>query len=52
MDAVRNLDGKMVCGIDHEVKRIEIIRKECVTTISVKPDGSIHVTQERVAKTR
>ena len=47
MSAVLNLDNKRVCDINGSGKVIEIRRKDCVTRIFAKPDGTLVVTQER-----
>jgi exosome complex RNA-binding protein Rrp4 len=51
MKEVRNLDGKLVCSINHAARCIEIIRKECVTRIFLDVNGNIRVKQGRVSKT-
>jgi len=45
---VRNLDDKRVCDISNDIKFAEIVRKDCVTRISAKPDGSLLITHERI----
>jgi len=48
MKEVINLDRKRVCDISADAKIIEIRKKDCVTKIKAKPDGTLEITHERV----
>lgn len=48
MEEVRNLDGKLVCGVNRNEGFIEIVRKDCVTRIAVDRKGMLAITQERI----
>ena len=43
MCQVRNLNGKRVCDISHDLKVVEIINKDCLTRITANPDGSLKI---------
>ena len=47
MSEVLNLDSKRVCDISGDGKVVEIRRKDCITKIYAKPDGTLAVIQER-----
>jgi hypothetical protein len=51
MSEVENLDRKRVCDISTDKRLVEIRRKDCVTRITARPDGTLNITQERIAKT-
>lgn len=48
MKEIANLDHKRVCDISHDKKTIEIRKKDCVTRITAKPDGTLNITHERI----
>ena len=43
-----NLDRKRVCDISADHKTIVIRKKDCMTIITSKPDGTLSITHERV----
>lgn len=43
-----NLDHKRVCDISTDLKVVEIRKKDCITTITANPDGTLSITHERV----
>lgn len=48
MSEVTNLDHKRVCDVSNDSRVIEIRRKDCVTRITVNPNGTLNITHERV----
>ncbi|MBS4007140.1 MAG: hypothetical protein KGZ45_01765 [Clostridium sp.] len=48
MKEVRNLDDKRVCDISSDSKVAEIAKKDCITRIRAKPDGTLQITHERI----
>ncbi|WP_405744494.1 hypothetical protein [Anaerovibrio slackiae] len=51
MTEVRNLDNKRICDKSSDERMIFIQRKDCLTIIQAKPDGTLLVTQQRRKKT-
>ncbi|MEG2688608.1 MAG: hypothetical protein RSA24_05520 [Clostridia bacterium] len=49
MQEVRNSMDKLVCCIDKSQKTVEIIVKGCKTTIQFLDNGTIKVTNARMA---
>jgi hypothetical protein len=47
MSEIRNLDGKLVCRIDHVSGTLEIKVKDCITLIKVNPDGTTEVVNRK-----
>ncbi|MEG3071804.1 MAG: hypothetical protein HQP61_10905 [Peptococcaceae bacterium] len=47
MSEIRNLDGKLVCRIDHASGTLEIKVKDCITLIKVNPDGTTEVVNRK-----
>jgi len=48
MEQVRNLDGKLVCGIQQESGVVEIVKKDCVTRVRLNLDGTFQISHERI----
>lgn len=46
---VNNLDQKRVCDISNDQRFVEIRKKDCLTRIAANPDGTLTITQERIA---
>lgn len=46
MEAVLNLDNKRVCDISMDARAIEIRRKDCITRITAKADGTLHIVHK------
>ena len=47
MEEVRNINNKRICDISSDKKVIEIYLKDCLTTITANPDGTINIIHER-----
>ena len=47
MSEIRNLDGKLVCRIDHASGTLEIKVKGCITLIKVNSDGTTEVVNRK-----
>ena len=47
MNEVKNLDNKRVCDVSVDKRLVVIKRKECITRIQARPDGTLAITQER-----
>lgn len=47
MHEIKNLDSKRICDISADNRVVEIRRKDCITRITAKPDGTLNITQER-----
>lgn len=48
MAEVKNLNKKLVGTISDDGKVYTIIIKECVTTITANPDGTLNIEQSRL----
>lgn len=48
MTKIMDINHKRVCDISDDRKTVEIRRKDCVTIIRTKPDGTLSVTHERI----
>ena len=48
MKQIRNLDDRRVCDMRSDSKVVEIVRKDCITRITAKPNGTLHITHERI----
>jgi len=43
MKKVRNANGKLVCQVDEEKKKVEIVHKGCKTVVSITTDGQVEI---------
>lgn len=43
-----NLDHKRVCDISTDLKVVEIRKKDCITTITANPDGTLNIAHKRI----
>lgn len=48
MNQVLDLNNKRVFDISDDKKIIEHRRKDCITTISISPDGTLNISHRRV----
>ena len=48
MSEVTNLDHKRICDISADKRVVVIRRKDCVTRITAKPDGTLNITHDRI----
>ena len=47
MSEVVNLDHKRVCDMSADARIVLIRRKDCVTRITVNPNGTLRITHKR-----
>ena len=48
MNEVRNLNKKRIGDMSSDQRLFEVQIKDCVTRITVNPDGTLNITHERV----
>ena len=48
MNEVRNINKKRVGDVSMDKRIFEIQLKDCITRIIARPDGTLHITHERI----
>ena len=49
MTKVKNLDNKRVCDISYDKKAVVIGKRDCISIITAKPDGTLKIVHKRIA---